>query len=119
VAIDDFGVGYASITYLSKFPASELKIDKSLVAHIGTDARMARLVESIIGFARHLGLETTAEGVEDESMCTRLLEMGCEFGQGFYLGKPEPAAGFIAAHDQASADGSGRNATTDMLRDGT
>jgi diguanylate cyclase (GGDEF)-like protein len=104
VAIDDFGVGYASITYLSKFPATELKIDKSLVAHVGADARMARLVESIIRFAHHLGLETTAEGVEDEATCSRLREMGCGFGQGFYLGKPEPAAGFIARHDQAAAD---------------
>lgn len=119
VAIDDFGVGYASITYLSKFPASELKIDKSLVAHIGTDARMARLVESIIRFARHLGLETTAEGVEDEAMCTQLLEMGCEFGQGFYLGKPEPAAGFIAAHGQTPVDDPGRDATSERVRDAT
>ncbi|MDE2271615.1 MAG: GGDEF domain-containing protein [Xanthomonadaceae bacterium] len=106
VAIDDFGVGYASITYLSKFPATELKIDKSLVAHVGTDARMARLVESIIRFARHLGLETTAEGIEDEVMCVRLEEMGCEFGQGFHLGVPEPAAGFIARHGQDPVDGS-------------
>ncbi|MGH8182439.1 MAG: putative bifunctional diguanylate cyclase/phosphodiesterase [Rhodanobacteraceae bacterium] len=98
IAIDDFGIGYASITYLSKFPASELKIDKSLVAHVATDARMAKLVESIIRFAHHLGLEATAEGIENAATQRLLQETGCDFGQGFYLGKPEPAADFVARH---------------------
>jgi diguanylate cyclase (GGDEF)-like protein len=107
VAIDDFGVGYASITYLSKFPASELKIDKSLVAHIAGDSRMARLVDSIIRFAHNLGLETTAEGIENEDTRARLQEMGCDFGQGFHLGRPEPAADFIARHALEAATGPG------------
>jgi EAL domain-containing protein (putative c-di-GMP-specific phosphodiesterase class I) len=98
IAIDDFGVGYASITYLSKFPASELKIDKSLVAHIAADGRMAKLVESIIQFAHNLGLETTAEGIEDAATQHLLQGMGCDFGQGFHLGKPEPAADFVAKY---------------------
>ena len=96
VAIDDFGVGYASITYLRKFPATELKIDRSLVASIASDARVARLVESIIQFAHNLGLVTTAEGIEDAATQRLLVEMGCDFGQGYYLGRPEPAADFIA-----------------------
>jgi len=98
IAIDDFGVGYASITYLSKFPVSELKIDKSLVAHIAADGRMAKLVESIVQFAHNLGLETTAEGIEDAATQRLLQEMGCDFGQGFHLGKPEPAADFVAKY---------------------
>lgn len=98
VAIDDFGVGYASITYLSKFPATELKIDRSLVASIATDARVARLVESIVQFAHNLGLATTAEGIEDDATQRLLIEMGCDFGQGYYLGRPEPAADFIARY---------------------
>jgi EAL domain-containing protein (putative c-di-GMP-specific phosphodiesterase class I) len=96
VAIDDFGVGYASITYLRKFPATELKIDRSLVASIASDARVARLVNSIIQFAHNLGLVTTAEGIEDATTQRLLIEMGCDFGQGYYLGRPEPAADFIA-----------------------
>lgn len=96
VAIDDFGVGYASITYLCKFPITELKIDRSLVASIASDARVARLVESIIRFAHNLGLVTTAEGIEDAATQRLLIEMGCDLGQGYYLGKPEPAADFIA-----------------------
>ena len=104
IAIDDFGVGYASITYLSKFPASELKIDKSLVAHVTTDARMAKLVESIVRFAHNLGLETTAEGIEDAATQALLKEMGCDFGQGFHLGRPEPAVDFVARHGLPLAD---------------
>jgi diguanylate cyclase (GGDEF)-like protein len=96
VAIDDFGVGYASITYLSKFAATDLKIDRSLVASIAHDADAARLVESIIRFAHNLGLATTAEGIEDAATQRRLIEMGCDLGQGFHLGRPEPAAEFIA-----------------------
>lgn len=96
VAIDDFGVGYASITYLRKFPATELKIDRSLVASIASDARVARLVESIIQLAHNLGLVTTAEGIEDAATQRLLIEMGCDLGQGYYLGRPEPAADFIA-----------------------
>lgn len=104
IAIDDFGVGYASITYLSKFPASELKIDKSLVARIGSDARMAKLVESIVWFAHNLGLEATAEGIEDAATQHLLREMGCDFGQGFHLGKPEPAVDFVARYVVADAE---------------
>ncbi|HEX7370001.1 MAG TPA: GGDEF domain-containing phosphodiesterase [Rhodanobacteraceae bacterium] len=103
IAIDDFGVGYASITYLSKFPASELKIDRSLVAHVSSDPRMAKLVESIIGFSHNLGLQTTAEGIEDEATQRRLTEMGCDLGQGYHLGRPEPAADFIARYGAGAA----------------
>ena len=103
IAIDDFGVGYASITYLSKFPASELKIDKSLVARIDSDARMAKLVESIVWFAHNLGLEATAEGIEDAATQRRLQEMGCDFGQGYHLGKPQPAVDFVARYVLSAA----------------
>lgn len=103
IAIDDFGVGYASITYLSRFPASELKIDKSLVARVGSDARMAKLVESIVGLAHNLGLEATAEGIEDAATRRRLQEMGCDYGQGYYLGKPEPAVDFVARYVLSAA----------------
>ncbi|MGH8117137.1 MAG: EAL domain-containing protein [Rhodanobacteraceae bacterium] len=104
VAIDDFGVGYASITYLSRFPATELKIDMSLVTLIGSDPRVARLVEAIVKFAHNLGLETTAEGIEDAATQRRLTEMGCDLGQGFHLGRPEPAADFIAGFEARAAD---------------
>lgn len=104
VAIDDFGTGFSSITYLSRFPASELKIDKSLVVRMCRDARMAKLVESIIALAHNLDLTATAEGIEDAATQRMLIAMGCDLGQGFHLGKPEPAAEFIARFMQAAGD---------------
>ena len=96
IAIDDFGTGYASIAYLSKFPATELKIDKSLIAAVGEDSRMAKLVQAIVVLAHHMDLTVTAEGIEDALTLQTLADMDCDFGQGFHLGVPEPAADFIA-----------------------
>jgi len=95
IAIDDFGTGYASIAYLSKFPATELKIDKSLVGAVGTDPRMSKLVRAIVVLAHHMGLTATAEGIEDGTTLQMLADMDCDFGQGYQLGAPEPAADFI------------------------
>ena len=96
IAIDDFGTGYASIAYLRRFPATELKIDKSLVAQIQTDARTATLVDSIVRLAHNMGLTATAEGIEDAETQKRLADMHCDFGQGYHLGVPIPAAEFVA-----------------------
>ncbi|WHZ18322.1 MAG: diguanylate cyclase/phosphodiesterase (GGDEF & EAL domains) with PAS/PAC sensor(s) [Rhodanobacteraceae bacterium] len=102
VAIDDFGTGFASITYLSKFPASELKIDKSLVGSMREDPRMAKLVDSSIKLAHNLGLDVTAEGIENAETQHTLAAMGCDLGQGYHLGKPEPAAEFVARFQTAA-----------------
>jgi EAL domain-containing protein (putative c-di-GMP-specific phosphodiesterase class I)/GGDEF domain-containing protein len=96
IAIDDFGTGYASIAYLSRFPATDLKIDKSLVACVRTDARIATLVRSIINLSHDLSLQVTAEGIEDDETLGLMTQMGCDLGQGYWLGRPEPAADFIA-----------------------
>lgn len=94
VAIDDFGTGYASLSYLSRFPATDLKIDKTLVKPIGSDPRSARLAESIVALAHKLDMTATAEGIEDAETLRLLAEMGCDLGQGFHLGTPQPAAEF-------------------------
>jgi EAL domain-containing protein (putative c-di-GMP-specific phosphodiesterase class I) len=102
IAIDDFGTGYASIAYLSRFPATDLKIDKSLVASVRSDARIATLVRSIIHLAHDLSLQVTAEGIEDEETLGLMTQMGCDLGQGYSLGRPEPAADFIAKVSERS-----------------
>ncbi len=104
IAIDDFGTGYASIAYLRRFPATELKIDQSLVTAMRTEPRTSKLVRAIINMAHHMDLTTTAEGIEDTATHNLLTGMGCDFGQGFYLGRPEPATEFLArfATDRAS-----------------
>ncbi|MGN6729300.1 MAG: putative bifunctional diguanylate cyclase/phosphodiesterase [Rhodanobacteraceae bacterium] len=94
VAIDDFGTGYASLAYLGRFPATDLKIDKTLIQPIGRDARSARLAESIIALAHRLDMTVTAEGIENAETHRLLADMGCDLGQGFHLGLPQPAAEF-------------------------
>ncbi|WP_426700021.1 putative bifunctional diguanylate cyclase/phosphodiesterase [Rhodanobacter sp. Col0626] len=96
VAIDDFGTGYASIAYLRRFPATELKIDQSLIGAMRDDRRTCKLVGAIINLAHHMDLSTIAEGIEDQATQDLLVGMGCDFGQGYHMGRPEPAAEFVA-----------------------
>lgn len=95
ISIDDFGTGYASISYLHRFPATELKIDKSLVGSMQEDPHTTRLVGAIINMAHHLDLLTVAEGIENQPTEDLLAGMGCDFGQGYHLGRPEAAADFV------------------------
>jgi EAL domain-containing protein (putative c-di-GMP-specific phosphodiesterase class I) len=94
IAFDDFGTGYASLTYLKKFPLDRLKIDKSFVSNIRTDSDDAAIVGSTISLGQLLGLSVIAEGVEDEATAGLLKSLGCEEGQGYYFGPPVPAAEF-------------------------
>jgi len=95
IAVDDFGTGYSSIAYLSRFPATELKIDKSLVGAIHRDAHTQKLVGAVIKLAHEMGLATVAEGIEDQETQDALVNMGCDFAQGYHLGRPAPAEDFI------------------------
>ena len=99
ISIDDFGTGYSSFSYLRQFPADEVKIDKSFIREIVHDERSAQLVRSMIDLAHRLQMRVVAEGVEDEATIAVLLEMDCDLAQGFHLGRPQPAADFVAALD--------------------
>ncbi|ARP83229.1 hypothetical protein CAL12_22015 [Bordetella genomosp. 8] len=87
IALDDFGTGYASLTQLQRFPVDSLKIDKSFVQNPGASS----IVEAIIALGASLNIQIVAEGVETEAHQDALLKRGCQFGQGYYLGKPMPA----------------------------
>jgi diguanylate cyclase (GGDEF)-like protein len=91
VSIDDFGTGNASIAYLTKLPASEIKIDRSFVTHIGEDERAEAIVRSTIDLARHLDLHVVAEGVETQAALEHLIELGCDTAQGYLFARPLPA----------------------------
>jgi diguanylate cyclase (GGDEF)-like protein/PAS domain S-box-containing protein len=94
LAFDDFGTGYASLTYLTRFPVWRIKIDRSFVARITDSAEDAAIVCSLIAMAHNLGLSVIAEGVETEAQSGFLLKEGCGEAQGFLYAKPLAAAGF-------------------------
>jgi diguanylate cyclase (GGDEF)-like protein/PAS domain S-box-containing protein len=91
VAIDDFGTGYSSLSYLKKFDIDYLKIDKSFVKNIESNANDIALCNAMIVMAHTLGLKVIAEGVETEGQKKILTEAGCDFAQGYLFSKPEPA----------------------------
>lgn len=94
VVFDDFGTGYASLSYLKKFRLDGLKIDRSFVLDLVAVSDDAAIVGSTIGLSRQLGLSVIAEGIEDRATADLLLSMGCEHGQGYFFGRPMPAEAF-------------------------
>jgi diguanylate cyclase (GGDEF)-like protein/PAS domain S-box-containing protein len=91
LAIDDFGTGYSSLAYLSKLPATSMKIDRSFVRSLDDgDTRSAAILRAIVGVAQAAGLSTVAEGIETESQKMRLTSLGAELGQGFLWARPLP-----------------------------
>lgn len=91
VALDDFGSGYSSMSYLKKFDIDQLKIDKSFIRDIDNNQQNRALSMAIITMAHQLGLRVTAEGVETEAQCALLMEAGCDFAQGLYFSPPGPS----------------------------
>ena len=91
VAIDDFGVGHSSLSYLQKLRGSTLKIDREFVGTLATDRSNQKIVRSILNLAESLGLQTVAEGVEDEQALDLLREWGCDQAQGYAIHRPAPA----------------------------
>ena len=92
IAVDDFGKGYSSLSYLRELPIDELKLDKSFILSMTDDSRATALVVSTIDLAHSLGLDMTAEGVENADAYRSLSDYGCDLAQGFYMSKPVPAA---------------------------
>ncbi len=92
LALDDFGTGFGSFTYLSNLPLSYVKIDRSHVKALAEDPDDQRLVRSIIGIGGLFGLQTVAEGIEDERTLDLLRELGADLAQGFHLGRPSPVS---------------------------
>jgi diguanylate cyclase (GGDEF)-like protein len=85
IALDDFGIGYSSLTYLRKYPVDKIKIDRSFVQNLGTDSASDAIVEAMVNLARALGIDVTAEGVETEAQREALKRIGCDELQGFLL----------------------------------
>jgi EAL domain-containing protein (putative c-di-GMP-specific phosphodiesterase class I)/GGDEF domain-containing protein len=90
-AIDDFGTGYSSLAQLQRLPVDEIKIDRSFVAVMDRNPTDDAIVRSTIDLARALGLRVTAEGVETGSTLDRLTALGCDYAQGYFVGRPAAA----------------------------
>ncbi|MCQ8104624.1 bifunctional diguanylate cyclase/phosphodiesterase [Methylomonas sp. SURF-2] len=88
LSIDDFGTGYSSLAYLKKMPLTELKIDKSFVGDVLKSDNDAVIVKATINLAHNLGLQVTAEGVENQQILDMLDDYACDLAQGYYLSKP-------------------------------
>ena len=94
LSIDDFGTGEASLAYLADLPSDELKLDRRFVSRILTHDREAKIVQSTIHLAHALGQTVVAEGIEDQPTYQALVRLGCDVGQGYFLGRPQPFAEF-------------------------
>jgi len=103
IVFDDFGTGFASLSYLKKFPLDGLKIDRSFVFGLLANPDDAAIVSSTIGLSKQLGLSVIAEGIESRATADFLVSMGCEEGQGYFFGRPMPASDFEAQFLEAPA----------------
>lgn len=90
LAIDDFGVGYSSLSYLAKLPIHTLKVDRSFIAGLGSPGQDASIVVAMVELAHKLGLAVVAEGVETEAELAALRGANCDEAQGYLLGRPAP-----------------------------
>lgn len=90
IAIDDYGAGYTSLSYLTRLPIHALKIDKSFIQNMLVEQHDGLIVKSTIELGRGLGLEVIAEGVETEMVWNRLVDLGCDSAQGYYVSRPMP-----------------------------
>lgn len=94
IAVDDFGTGYSSLSYLKEMDVDYLKIDRSFIRDLEVDENDRAIIEAITGMARHLGIEVIAEGVETESQCDILQQIGCQWLQGYFFAEPLSVADF-------------------------
>ena len=104
IALDDFGIGHSSLSYLQKFPFDRIKIDKSFVQH-GTDSMMNTAIRrAILGLGADLGIDIVVEGVETAEQRDMLLYEGCRYVQGYLYGKPKPEDEVFGALAPPEAD---------------
>ena len=105
LAVDDFGTGHASLSYLKRYPFDILKIDRSFVRGLGRDEADRAIVRGVIEMAHALGLTVVAEGIEDREHLVELRALGCDLAQGFHIARPMPAEAVSALLAPAELEG--------------
>jgi EAL domain-containing protein (putative c-di-GMP-specific phosphodiesterase class I) len=96
IAMDDFGSGYSSLTYLQAFPFDKIKIDRAFVMNLGRNQQSSAIIRSVIGLGHGLDISIVAEGVETQDQLSFLAVEACDQVQGYLLGKPAPIAQYAA-----------------------
>jgi diguanylate cyclase (GGDEF)-like protein len=91
VAVDDFGTGYSSLSYLNQLPLDEVKIDRTFISRLQSDPQTSSIVRAAVDLSHALGLDAVAEGVEDAATLERLVLLGCDRVQGYFIARPMPA----------------------------
>lgn len=103
IAMDDFGIGYSSLSYLRNFPIDTLKIDRCFVTGLDKDEVNQALIQAIIGMSQKLGFQTIAEGIETQPERDKLMDLGCYGGQGYFYSKPMTALAIDALFKEEKA----------------
>ena len=106
--IDDFGVGYSSLSYLHRLPVQALKLDRSFIAGLPDDAASARILEAVVGLAHAFDIRVVAEGIETAAQLAAVRDAGCHAAQGFGLARPGPSASLPERLEHALAVGAAR-----------
>jgi EAL domain-containing protein (putative c-di-GMP-specific phosphodiesterase class I) len=92
VSIDDFGIGYSSLSYLRRFGPDVLKIDRSFISEMVANNESQEIVKAVLGLGNNLGMDVVAEGVETAEQSNMLTSLGCKYGQGYFFSKPLDSA---------------------------
>lgn len=101
ISLDDFGTGYSSLGYLTQFPVSSLKLDRCFIQNVCTSVQDREIVKAVIAMGQALGIQVTAEGVETEPQMRQLIEIDCDYAQGYYFSRPlraEKATAWLEKH---------------------
>jgi EAL domain-containing protein (putative c-di-GMP-specific phosphodiesterase class I) len=88
LSLDDFGTGYSSFSYLKRLPVQELKIDQSFVRKMTCNPDDTHIVQAMISLGRNFNIDVIAEGIETRETFEQLVDMGCHYGQGYYIARP-------------------------------
>jgi EAL domain-containing protein (putative c-di-GMP-specific phosphodiesterase class I) len=111
IAFDDYGTGYASLSMLTHYPLTRLKIDRAFVNRMRSNPGDAAIIKAIVGLSQGFELNLTAEGIETVEQAEALCDLGCEEGQGYLFGRPMPfneLGGLAASSERSSSTGFGR-----------
>ena len=103
LALDDYGAGMSSFNFLHNYPFEFIKLDRSFTRTLSTDDKQIALVKALLELGNNFGYRLVAEGIESEDLLTKLKDVGCDYGQGYYINRPSKLAPVLVESEEASA----------------